>query len=1029
MIATNETAGTTAPLPQASHNPREANVIPQNPTLSYSQGPTVIKKPKAATQQQYNLHQYYSGRSDNPPPEVRKEYNCLQVVQCNLHKCRAAWDTLVTNFPIKNNIIILSNEPYVNSDNLIPVVHRDLRHFVGSKDNDKPRAAISIHKNLEKHCWLMEDLSGPDTVTVKLTVNHKSYILSSIYMDSTYDLNNTLAMLGKIAGAARSSGLPLIIGSDTNCRHEMWGDKLSSARGETLLAYLSANALTWENSGTTPTFMNSRRQSSVIDLTITNAGGSELVNEWRVDPKETNSDHRYITFLIKNVKTNIIHKRNPSNTDWCLFNQHLTNSMMLTKLAQSEYSNTHLLDEATCSLFSILNEAYEIACPPTIISSITKKPPWLNSSVMSCRRAVHKRLNKARRTKRAEDWTQYRSELRSYKKVLADAKKTSWREFCGRTRSAPESSRVYKILKLMGKQPVSGKPIYHDIKNKILSNSAEESLKSLIKHHFNQDKPNAAAAQEAVCAVEESLIERIYSKERLNQVIEDLEPLKAPGCDGLQAILLKQSPSIIKIILNKIYRWSHRLQYIPSILRESKGVFIAKPGKTDYCHPKSYRTITLTSILLKVQEKLIQWHLEHDLCLGNTLSKRQFGFRRGCSTESALHKIVHKIERRIAMKGYVLGTFLDIEGAFDNVSFEAVKRALYSTRMDKSTANWIIAMVTNRHITLNYKDASKRIEATKGCPQGGVLSPFLWNVVLNSLLESSVADIPGYLQAFADDLVILTEGNDLEVIRDRTQKSINSINKWCKQAGLTLSSVKTKLVMFTWRRKWELPKPITVDNNPMELSQSAKLLGVHLDSKLKFNEHIRSITKKATSSLMQIKKAVGPTWGLQPKTCSWIYTAAIIPILTYASVVWINALQTKINRNQVTKVERLALVITTGAMPSTPTIALNMITDTPFITEYIQGEAAKGALRVQAMESWTKETPAEGVGIIKSHVTINNRYIKNLSIPVDNHDMTYKRLLLDHKYTIHINQREELPEILNNISDDAITCYTNGSYL
>ena len=60
---------------------------------------------------------------------------------------------------------------------------------------------------------------------------------------------------------------------------------------------------------------------------------------------------------------------------------------------------------------------------------------------------------------------------------------------------------------------------------------------------------------------------------------------------------------------------------------------------------------------------------------------------------------------------------------------------------------------------------------------GGILSPFLWNLVVNSRLEKQANEIPGYLQAFADDLVILAEGKDLEVIHERTQKSINTINK------------------------------------------------------------------------------------------------------------------------------------------------------------------------------------------------------------------------------------------------------------
>ena len=73
----------------------------------------------------------------------------------------------------------------------------------------------------------------------------------------------------------------------------------------------------------------------------------------------------------------------------------------------------------------------------------------------------------------------------------------------------------------------------------------------------------------------------------------------------------------------------------------------------------------------------------------------------------------------------------------------------------------------------------KTIKISKGRPQGRVLSPFLWNLVVDSLLELSCKVTPVYLQAFADDLVILAEGDDLDVIYNRMQKTIDTIDKWC----------------------------------------------------------------------------------------------------------------------------------------------------------------------------------------------------------------------------------------------------------
>ena len=74
--------------------------------------------------------------------------------------------------------------------------------------------------------------------------------------------------------------------------------------------------------------------------------------------------------------------------------------------------------------------------------------------------------------------------------------------------------------------------------------------------------------------------------------------------------------------------------------------------------------------------------MQHDHNMADSLSKKQFGFKRGTSTETALHKIAHTIECRLAKKGYVLGTFLDIVGAFDNVSSKVNSDAINSSPVD-----------------------------------------------------------------------------------------------------------------------------------------------------------------------------------------------------------------------------------------------------------------------------------------------------------------------------------------------------------
>ena len=193
---------------------------------------------------------------------------------------------------------------------------------------------------------------------------------------------------------------------------------------------------------------------------------------------------------------------------------------------------------------------------------------------------------------------------------------------------------------------------------------------------------------------------------------------KKPGPDEITNDIIKAGGHIITPILQKIFKYSFEKATSPTIWKRSTGIFIPKPGKDDYNEPKAYRTITLSPTLLKLQERLILWHLEYDKKIYDQLSTKQFGFRKGYSTEAALHKIIHRIEKRIRNSGMALGLFLDIEGAFDKVSFQAINKALNRFNIDETTKNWINSWLHNRTMTIEHKEASITIDIQQGCPQG-----------------------------------------------------------------------------------------------------------------------------------------------------------------------------------------------------------------------------------------------------------------------------------------------------------------------
>lgn len=149
-------------------------------------------------------------------------------------------------------------------------------------------------------------------------------------------------------------------------------------------------------------------------------------------------------------------------------------------------------------------------------------------------------------------------------------------------------------------------------------------------------------------------------------------------------------------------------------------IFIPKPGKEDYTSPKSFRPISLNSVLLKWLEKLIDRHIKDVMNESFPIQSSQHAYQQGKSTETALHELVSQVEDTFDKKEYLLATFMDIAGAFDNITFDAIEMHLNRCNLNANVCGWIKHMLTHRLITVEMHGCKVTVTATRGTPQGGV---------------------------------------------------------------------------------------------------------------------------------------------------------------------------------------------------------------------------------------------------------------------------------------------------------------------
>jgi len=298
--------------------------------------------------------------------------------------------------------------------------------------------------------------------------------------------------------------------------------------------------------------------------------------------------------------------------------------------------------------------------------------------------------------------------------------------------------------------------------------SPEGSVEALFDVHFPGSVPIPTVVRDDFrfegWTTEENVTENISSSafisdDKIRQAIHTFGPGKSAGPDGIKPLTLRHLGPLAIVRLKRIYRACLQIGYIPIEWRKSKVVFIPKFNKEDYTKPKSFRPISLTSFLFKVLERLVLWELEETCLKDHPIHQHQHAFRHGSSTETALSALVDKIERAIMRNEYAMVAFLDISGAFDNLSTAAAVRGMKKHNFPEFIIKWYSFYLMNRFAEVNIKGVNKVRRLTRGTPQGGVLSPPIWDLSFDEFLElfdSGPVNATGY----ADDGNLLATGRD-----------------------------------------------------------------------------------------------------------------------------------------------------------------------------------------------------------------------------------------------------------------------------
>jgi len=129
-----------------------------------------------------------------------------------------------------------------------------------------------------------------------------------------------------------------------------------------------------------------------------------------------------------------------------------------------------------------------------------------------------------------------------------------------------------------------------------------------------------------------------------------------------------------------------------------------------------------------------------------------------------------------------------------------------------------------------------------------------------------------------------------------------------------------------------------------------KYLGVTLDSKLNWNQHLQKIINKAQPTFAVTRHICGKKWGLRPNMVHWLYTRVITPSIIHGALVWWSKVMQKTTKTQLERIQRMACQAIKGAIKSTPTAAMEIRLNLTSLDLVILAEARMALYRPHIIE-------------------------------------------------------------------------------
>ena len=799
-----------------------------------------------------------AAQSPNPPPPPL--LSPLAILQWNVRGLRGKISPLLDALDMDNIDIAILQET------LLPAVHSvkfrkyNMYHSPCVRRGTRG-VAILVKKSISQAAVAMpiDCGDGVEVVAVSIPLPTTSLTVYNIYRCPH---ENTVLDLGELFEFATRS--PTFIGGDFNAHHARFAVDSTPVRRNVCGIHLDHLLQEFQDvsllNGPEPT----HELGNMLDLTFVSKFLTPRAT-WCVHPSLSSDHYALHTVLhLPLVQPFVPSPRlNFKKADWNRFHAHLTSWYSSFTPPADINDLERCVTEAFCA-------AANASIPLSDPAPYRHRNHWYyNDRVKELRHRVNRARKTLRKYPSPANLELYRDVVRLTREEIHEIRQLTWQQWCESINACTSLKEMWSMLCRArgGRRPTV--PLHPDPQSE-----AETLMRSFASRCATSQLPGAVqCVQTAVQPQRSTEISVALATPATTDCPYTPAEVKlslrtghdtAAGEDGVTYSMIRQSGEVGLSALTTLLNRSWDLGVLPASWK--KAVISPIPKPTD---PGQLRPISLLSCLSKTCEKAVLKRLQFQL---GPLHPNIFAYRRKTGTAENISTILSLTDNTSAIV-----VFLDLEKAFELASADAILLSLARKGVSGSLLRWLQDFLSQRQACTRFQGRiSETLPLENGTPQGSILSPTLFNVLIENLVSLPFR-VGVRLLAYADDLQLVATGRHKNA---NAQHALKLIESKCAELALKINHAKSKAVPFGKR----VPEySLTIQNHPLQWVGCHTCLGIPFASADTPKVVLTNLLTRAGARLAVLRSLASIKVGAGYHVLRAFYIHAIRSLVDYAA--------------------------------------------------------------------------------------------------------------------------------------------------